>query len=78
MPEPPRAVFEFAKPRRFFYHWRRCDGWMSLHFAGACHRVWDVEARAVTRTKRNKTQPRIVEQGFARRITITGDVAVIE
>ncbi len=64
---------------RFFYHWRKCDDRMSIHFRGACMPCDDVKTDGVkTETKRNKRQPRLVIQGFAKNVRIVNGIGIIE
>lgn len=55
---------------RFFFHYRKCDGRMSVHFRGSCTPCDDVVCRPKCETKRNKRQPYLVMQGFATGITV--------
>lgn len=63
--------------RRFFYHYRRCDKRMSVHFRGTCIPVQDVRCLVPCETKRNRRQPFLVMQGFASKVDVINDVAVI-
>jgi hypothetical protein len=65
------------KPRRFFYHYRRCDKQMSVHFKGQCIPVRDVKCFVPCETKRQNRQPFLIMRGFAKEVTIQGDTAVI-
>lgn len=71
-------VLESDKPKRFFYHFRKMDGRMSVHFADACTPCEDVVCKVPCETKRNKRQPRLVMRGFARKVTVRDGVATIE
>ena len=64
--------------RRFFYHYRKCDGQMSVHFKNQCIPCWDVDCRVPCETKRNKRQPYLVMQGYATKITKRGGTVTIE
>lgn len=70
------------KPKRFFYHFRKCDRLMSVHFEGVCYPVSNVECRVPCETKWNKRQPYLVMRGWARSVRIVGPLndlkAVIE
>lgn len=66
------------KPRRFFYHFYKQKGRMSVHFAGACHVVDNIHCFVPCETKWNKRQPKLVMQGFARKLTILYGVAHLE
>lgn len=67
---PPETVIVFPKARRFFYHFRKVDRHMTIHFDGACLKVWDVICEVPCHTKRNKRQPYLVLQGMAKRVTL--------
>ncbi len=51
---------------------------MSVHFKNTCFKVDKIECSVITETKRNKTQPRIVVQGFAKEVVIKDRVAYIK
>lgn len=51
---------------------------MSVHFRGTCMKADNVVCRAASETKWNKTQPRLVMQGFANQVTLKDGVAYIE
>jgi len=63
--------------RRFFYHYRKCDGQMSVHFKGQCIPCKNVECTVPCETKRNKRQPYLVMQGWATKIHKLGDTVRI-
>lgn len=58
------------KKYRFFYHYFKQKGKMSVHFRGSCTVVDDVDCLVPCETKWRKTQPRIVMQGFAKDVRI--------
>lgn len=58
------------KRYRFFYHYRKQDGKMSVHFRGQCLPCQDVKCLVPCETKRNKRQPRLVLQGFASKVDL--------
>jgi hypothetical protein len=64
--------------RRFFYHYRRCDKQMSVHFKGHCLPCQNVECRVPCETHRQKRQPFLVMRGFASTVRKEGDTVVIE
>lgn len=49
---------------RFFYHYRRSIGGMSVHFRNSCYPCVNVKCNVPVETKYNKIQPRLVMQGF--------------
>ena len=71
------TVFVSQKPRRFCYHWRKCDGRMTVHYRDRCLVVDNVTCKAVCHSKRNKRQPRLVMQGYTNRVTIQNGIATI-
>ena len=62
---------------RFWYHYRKRDGKMTVHFRGKCHTVDDVSCDVPCETKRNKRQPLLVMQGYAGEVRIEGRRAFI-
>lgn len=66
------------KKYRFFYHFRRSDKKMSIHFKNQCIPVLDVVCNVPCETKRNKIQPFLVLQGYCSNIRIEGEKGFIE
>lgn len=66
------------KQYRFFYHYRRSDKKMSVHFRKQCMPCDDVICKVPCETKRNKIQPYLVLQGFASNVNYIGDKIIIE
>jgi len=64
--------------RRFFYHYRKMDGRMSVHFKGQCFPCQHVKCLVPCETKRNTQQPYLVLQGYATRVIIEKDTAWIQ
>lgn len=62
---------------RFFYHYYKAKGKMSVHFRGICYVVDNVVCMAPCETKWNRTQPRLIMRGFASDLTIKDKVAYI-
>lgn len=62
---------------RFFYHYRRSDKKMSIHFKNQCIPVDDVVCLVSCETKRNKIQPFLVLQGFCKEVIIKGNTGII-
>jgi len=71
--DPSRGTGE----RRFFYHWFKQKQAWSVHFANACHVVNDIHCFVPCETKRRKTQPKAVMQGWAHEVKIKNGVAQI-
>lgn len=65
------------KQYRFFYHFYKQKGKMSIHFRNSCTVVKDVVCNVPCETKWKNTQPRLVMQGFAQQVTIENDVAIV-
>lgn len=63
---------------RFFYHYRRSDKRMSIHFKKQCIPVENIICQVPCETKRNKIQPYLVLQGFATEIILEGNTAIIK
>lgn len=62
---------------RFFYHYRRQDGKMSVHHRGVCYPTENVECRVPTETHRRKIQPRLVIRGYASDILLQDGKIII-
>lgn len=54
---------------RFFYHYNKIAKKMTVHFRGECILADKLICEAKAESKRNKRQPYLVMQGFARCIT---------
>ena len=65
------------KKYRFFYHFYKQKGKMSVHFKKSCTTVDNVECNVPCETKWNKGQPMLVMRGFAKHIEIKNNKAVI-
>lgn len=65
------------KKYRFFYHYFKARGKMSVHFKGKCTVVDDIICLVPCGTKWRNTQPKIVMQGFAENVIINNNKAVI-
>ena len=65
------------KKYRFFFHYRKCDGRMSVHFRNQCIPCREVNCEPACETKRNKRQPYLVMQGFASNVEIHNNTAYI-
>lgn len=50
---------------------------MTVHFRGQCIPVHDVECRVKCETKRNKTQPHLVLQGYCSDVLVEDEKAII-
>lgn len=62
---------------RFFYHYYKAKGKMSVHFRDTCHVVDDIVCEVPCETKWKPTQPRLIMQGFASNVQIKGGKATI-
>lgn len=62
---------------RFFFHYRKQTGGMTVHFRGQCIPITDVECKVRCETKRNKTQPYLVLQGYCSDVIVEGEKAII-
>ena len=66
------------KKYRFFYHFYKQKGKMSVHFRNTCNIVDEIECIVSCETKWNKTQPRLVMRGWANKVTIKNGKAIIQ
>lgn len=67
------------KPRRFFYHFYKRTGKMSIHFKNQCYIVKDVFCEVPCETKWNKNkQPHLVMRGFAKNLIIEDDKGILK
>lgn len=62
---------------RFFFHYYKQKGKMSVHFKKQCTVIKDIDCRVPVETKYNKTQPRLIMRGFCKEIIIDNDRAII-
>ena len=74
--EPDNTIIDMKK-RRFFYHYRRSTGGMTVHYKGQCYPCKDVMCIVPTETYHRKDQPRLVIRGFCKAIRIEGDTIII-
>lgn len=65
------------KKYRFFYHYYKQKGKMSIHFKKSCTVVDDVICQVPCETKWKNTQPRLIMQGFAHNVEILENKAYI-
>jgi len=66
------------KKYRFFYHYNKQQGKMSIHFKKTCSVVDDVICKVPCETKWNKIQPNLVMRGFAKEVVILKNKAYIQ
>lgn len=64
--------------RRFFFHYRKSDGKMTIHYKNQCIIVDEVNCKVPCETKRNKRQPRLVMRGFCKSVTTKDGLGIIE
>jgi len=67
-----------VKKYRFFFHYRKSTGGMTVHFRNVCYPCINVVCNVPVETKRNKTQPKLVLQGFAKKIDIKENTIEIQ
>lgn len=65
------------KKRRFFFHFRKQTGMLTLRWGGKCIPVKDIECKVPVETKWNNRQPRVVLRGYATEVLFEGDKATI-
>lgn len=64
---------------RYFYHCNKHTGGMTVHFRKQCYMVNDIACFVPAYSKWNKTQSKLVMQGFAKKVIVTKDkTAIIE
>jgi hypothetical protein len=63
---------------RFFYHYFKQKDAMSVHFKKQCMVVDSVVCHVPCETKRNRTQPKLVMQGWANSVVVEEGVAHIK
>lgn len=62
---------------RFYYHYRKCDKKMSVHFRKQCIPTDEIECNVPCETKRNKTQPYLVMRGYCEKVEIVNNKVII-
>jgi hypothetical protein len=62
---------------RFFYHYNKHSDSMTVHFRNQCIPVGSIVCKTPCESKRNKTQPHLVMQGFAKEVRIENNTAYI-
>lgn len=62
---------------RFFYHYYRAKGRMTVHWRGRCLSVDHVRCCVPTETHYRVTQPRLVIRGWATKVSVKGMIATI-
>jgi hypothetical protein len=65
------------KKKRFFFHFRKSTGDLTLHWNKQCIPIKNIECKVPVETKWNKQQPKVVLRGFATSVIITDDKAII-
>lgn len=65
------------KEYRFFYHFYKQKGKMSIHFKKSCTVVDNIICNVKCETKWKPTQPKLVMQGFAKNVEIKNGIALI-
>ncbi len=65
------------KKYRFFYHFYKQKGKMSIHFRNSCTVVDNIDCKVACQTKWKPTQPRLVMQGYASNVQIINNTAII-
>lgn len=65
------------KQYRFFFHYRRSTGGMTVHFKNKCYACKNVVCNVPCETKYNKEQPRLVLQGFCSEVVINENTITI-
>ena len=63
--------------KRFFFHYRKSTGGMTVHYKGQCIPCKDVICKVPIETHRNKQEPKLVLRGFAKDIEIKDETVYI-
>lgn len=66
------------KKYRFFYHYNKWTGGMTVHYKKQCLTVNDVICNVPCESKWNKSQPKLVMQGWATSLNIINGKAYIQ
>lgn len=64
--------------KRFFFHFRKSTGELTLHWNKQCIPIKDIECNVPVETKWNNKQPRVVLRGFASSVEIIDNKAIIK
>lgn len=59
-----------VKRRRFFYHFNKHTGKLTIHWLGACWPVDNVNCVTGCKSKWNARQPRLVMTGWAHQVSM--------
>ena len=65
------------RKKRFFFHFRKSTGELTLHWNKQCIPVKNVIVNVPVETKWNSQQPKVVLRGWAKEITIENNTATI-
>jgi hypothetical protein len=65
------------RKKRFFFHFRKQTGELTLHWNKQCVSVKNIECNVPLETKWNNQQPRVVLRGFATEVEFLDDKAII-
>lgn len=65
------------KQYRFFYHFYKQKGKMSIHFRKSCTVIDNVICNVPCETKWKTSQPKLVMQGFCKSIVFKDNKAII-
>jgi hypothetical protein len=78
MPRRTTETVGASRLHRFFFHYNKAHGCMTVHFKGQCLLVEDVSCMVPCESKWSERQPRLVMQGFAARVTTNKDCGTLE
>jgi hypothetical protein len=67
-----------VKEYRFFYHYYKQKGKMSIHFRNSCTIVGNIECNVPCETKWKNSQPRLIMQGFCKEVKFENGKAIIQ
>ena len=61
------------KKKRFFFHFRKSTGELTLHWNNQCIPVKNIVCQVPLETKWNTSQPKVVLRGFAQTVEIDNE-----
>jgi hypothetical protein len=65
------------KKKRFFFHFRKTTGELTLHWNKQCISIKNIDCKVPIETKWNNQQPRIVLRGWATNVIFKNNKAII-
>ncbi len=66
------------KQYRFFFHYRRSTGGMSVHFKKICYTCKNIICNVPVETKYHDIQPHLTLQGMCKELIVNDDTITIQ